>query len=92
MGRMKPHAHEQSNICNKPYTNVSQASAGRVFDAVRVLASGIQIALDNGLSLNNNLPAQDFCNATINKRSDDRGKRLSNFLRKVRKLYHGHKS
>lgn len=59
------------------------ASAGRVFDAVRVLASGIQMALDNGLPLNNHLPAQDFCNATVDKRADNRGKRLSNSLRKV---------
>lgn len=89
---MRPHAHEQASLCNKPYTIVSQASAGRVFDAVRVLASGIQMALDNGLPLNNHLPVQDFCNATFDKRSDDRGKKLSNFLHKVRKLYHGDKS
>ena len=63
-----------------------------MFDAVRVLASGIQMALENGLPLNNHLPAQDFCNATVDKRFDGRGKRLSNFLRKVRKLHHGDKS
>ena len=65
---------------------------GRVFDAVRVLASGTQMTLDNGLPLNSHLAARDFCNATVDKRSDDRGKRLSNFLRKVRELYHEHKS
>lgn len=70
---------------NKPYSIVSQAYAGRVFDAVRVLASGIQMAIDKGLPLNNHLPAQDFCNATVDKRSEDRGKRLRHFLRKVRK-------
>ena len=90
---MRSNAAEETSICNEPYTIVSQASVGRVFDAVRVLASGIQMALDNGLPLNNNhLPARDFCNATVDKRSDDRGKRLSNFLRKVRKLYHEDKS
>ena len=85
MGSMRRHAQEQTSKSNKPYTIVYQASAGRVFDAVRVLASGIQMALDSGLPLNDHLPAQDFCNSTVEKRSDDRGKRLSNFLRKVRK-------
>lgn len=64
---------------------MSQASAGRVFDAVRVLASGIQMAINNGLSLDNHLPAQDFCNVTQDMKSRDMGKRLSKFLRKVRK-------
>lgn len=88
---MRPHAHEQTSICNKLFSIISQASAGRVFDAVGVLASGIQMALDNRLLLNSHLPARDFCNATVDKRSDDRGKRLSNFLRKVKELYHEHK-
>lgn len=81
-----------TSICNKPYTIVSQASAGRVFDAVRVLASGIQMAIDSGLPLNKHLPAQNVCNATVGKTSDDRRKKLSNVLRKVRKLHHGVKS
>jgi len=59
------------------------ASVGRVFDAVRVLASGIQMAIDNRLPLNNHLPAQNVCNVAVGKTSDDRGKKLSNFLRKV---------
>lgn len=62
---------------------MSQASAGRVFDAVLVLASGIQMAIDNGLQLDNDLRAQDFCNVTLDNK--DKGKRLNEFLRKVRK-------
>lgn len=81
-----------TSICDKPYAIVSQASVGRVFDAVRVLASGIQMAIDSRLPLSNHLPAQNVCNATVGKTSDDRGKKLSNFLRKVGKLHHGVKS
>ncbi|XP_078368663.1 glutamate receptor ionotropic, kainate 2-like isoform X2 [Oculina patagonica] len=64
-------------------TGAITASAGRVFDAVRVLASGMQMAINNGLSLDNHLPAQDFCNVTQDMKSRDMGKRLSKFLRKV---------